>query len=120
MAKRANPSSDTESRDLLVGVGLRGAGEPARLGVLRVLSDWSGVALADVGPDSKRIAEVWLQNLERPRLQDTHLALLAERLDERFPAAGLRLRPDDLATGGVATVGALVGHVELRVARRRP
>lgn len=104
----------------LSGMALRGAGEPSRVGVLRVLAAWSGVPLADVGPDSKKIADVWLQNRDRPQLQDTHLALLIEQLEGRFPAVGLRLRPDDLAKGAVTTVGALIGHVEQRVARRRP
>lgn len=117
---------ELEKLDVLVGearalseVALRGMAELPRVGVLRVLSTWSGVPFAEVGPGSRKIVDVWLTSSANPQLQDSHLAVLIGDLEGRFPSAGLRLRPDDLRSGAVATVGALIGHVEQRVTRRR-
>jgi hypothetical protein len=91
-----------------------------RLRVLETLGAWAGVELAEVGPDSKKITDLWHQNSANPALDDGHLSDLIVRLKQTFPQAGLRLAPNDLKRdSGVPTVGQLIGHVELRMLPRR-
>jgi hypothetical protein len=101
-----------------VAFGVEAGAAPAvsvQLRVMRVLAAWAGVAVADVPPDSKKIADLWRQKPGNPQLADGHLSDLIARLVRELPTAQLKLVPGDLRDGGgLATIDLLIRHVERR------
>lgn len=100
-------------------LGMAAAGgrrESARLRVYKVLSAWSGVLVAKVPPDGKKIIVLWQEKSGNPQINDGVLSDLVARLKAEFPQAQIALVPGDLTReDGVDTVGKLVSHVELRM-----
>lgn len=93
-----------------------GRRESVRLRVYKVLSDWSGVPVAKVPPDSKKITLLWQEKPGNPQVNEGVLSNLIVRLKTELPQAGIALAPSDLTRDdGVDTVGKLVAHVELRM-----